>query len=75
MLAEHYRIGSSIVFEAADAAVSGIDGSTPTEGPITQKASFRYRSQVGQLEYLTTSTAAMASLAEQYAGLPMGGTE
>jgi p-hydroxybenzoate 3-monooxygenase len=31
---------------------------------------FRYRSQVGQLEYLTGSVHAQRSLAEQYAGLP-----
>ena len=31
---------------------------------------FRYRSQVGQLEYVTRSRAARQSLAEQYAGLP-----
>ncbi|WP_426592407.1 4-hydroxybenzoate 3-monooxygenase [Cellulomonas sp. McL0617] len=31
---------------------------------------FAYRSQVGQLEYVTRSRAAQQSLAEQYAGLP-----
>ena len=31
---------------------------------------FRYRSQVGQLEYVTGSVHAQRSLAEQYAGLP-----
>lgn len=45
-----------------------------TEEPEANARAFRYRSQVGQLEYVTTSDAAMASLAEQYAGLPMGGT-
>jgi p-hydroxybenzoate 3-monooxygenase len=46
-----------------------------TEEPEANARAFRYRSQVGQLEYVTTSDAAMASLAEQYAGLPMGETK
>ena len=46
-----------------------------TEEPDANARAFRYRSQVGQLDYLTTSNSAMASLAEQYAGLPMGGTK
>lgn len=43
-------------------------------GPEDQDAAacaFRYRSQVGQLEYVTGSHAAQQSLAEQYAGLPI----
>lgn len=46
-----------------------------TEEATAGTRDFRYRSQVGQLEYLTTSDTAMASLAEQYAGLPLGGTK
>jgi p-hydroxybenzoate 3-monooxygenase len=46
-----------------------------TEETAAGTRTFRYRSQVGQLEYLTTSDAAMASLAEQYAGLPLGETK
>ena len=34
-------------------------------------AAFRYRSQVGQLRYVTASQHAMSSLAEQYTGLPI----
>lgn len=34
------------------------------------EAAFRYRSQVGRLEYTTASRHAEAALAEQYAGLP-----
>ena len=34
-------------------------------------AAFRYRSQVGQLRYVTGSRHAMSSLAEQYTGLPI----
>ena len=41
------------------------------EVPDASARAFRYRSQVGQLEYVTTSTHAMQSLAEQYAGLPI----
>ena len=40
------------------------------EVPDASARAFRYRSQVGQLEYVTGSKHAMASLAEQYAGLP-----
>lgn len=40
------------------------------EVPDASARAFRYRSQVGQLEYVTGSRHAMASLAEQYAGLP-----
>ena len=36
----------------------------------TATRAFRYRSQVGQLEYTTGSRHAQAALAEQYAGLP-----
>jgi p-hydroxybenzoate 3-monooxygenase len=32
---------------------------------------FDYRSQLGQLDYTTSSTHAMRSLAEQYTGLPI----
>lgn len=42
------------------------------EDPDASARAFRYRSQVGQLEYVTGSTHAMQSLAEQYAGLPIG---
>lgn len=38
--------------------------------PDASARDFRYRSQVGQLEYLANSRAARESLAEQYAGLP-----
>lgn len=38
--------------------------------PDASARGFRYRSQVGQLEYVTRSLAARQSLAEQYAGLP-----
>lgn len=38
--------------------------------PDASSRGFRYRSQVGQLEYVTHSRAAQQSLAEQYAGLP-----
>lgn len=38
--------------------------------PDPSAREFRYRSQLGQLEYLTGSRAARQSLAEQYAGLP-----
>lgn len=41
------------------------------EDPDASARAFRYRSQVGQLEYVTGSTHAMRSLAEQYAGLPI----
>ena len=41
------------------------------EVPDESARAFRYRSQVGQLEYVTGSTHAMQSLAEQYAGLPI----
>ena len=41
------------------------------EVPDAAARAFRYRSQVGQLEYVTGSQHAMASLAEQYAGLPI----
>ncbi|WP_216648726.1 4-hydroxybenzoate 3-monooxygenase [Agromyces agglutinans] len=40
------------------------------EVPDASARAFRYRSQVGQLEYVTGSQAARQSLAEQYAGLP-----
>ena len=40
------------------------------EVPDASARAFRYRSQVGQLEYVTGSHAALQSLAEQYAGLP-----
>lgn len=40
------------------------------EVPDASARAFRYRSQVGQLEYVTESIAARQSLAEQYAGLP-----
>ena len=40
------------------------------EVPDASARAFRYRSQVGQLEYVTGSEHAMRSLAEQYAGLP-----
>jgi p-hydroxybenzoate 3-monooxygenase len=40
------------------------------EVPDASARAFRYRSQVGQLEYVTGSHAARQSLAEQYAGLP-----
>ena len=40
------------------------------EVPDASARAFRYRSQVGQLEYITGSEHAMRSLAEQYAGLP-----
>jgi p-hydroxybenzoate 3-monooxygenase len=40
------------------------------EVPDASARAFRYRSQVGQLEYVTGSRAASQSLAEQYAGLP-----
>lgn len=40
------------------------------EVPDASARAFRYRSQVGQLEYVTESVAARQSLAEQYAGLP-----
>ncbi|KQP01839.1 4-hydroxybenzoate 3-monooxygenase [Leifsonia sp. Leaf264] len=40
------------------------------EDPDASARAFRYRSQVGQLEYVTGSRNAMAGLAEQYAGLP-----
>lgn len=40
------------------------------EVPDASARAFRYRSQVGQLEYVTGSRNAMAGLAEQYAGLP-----
>jgi p-hydroxybenzoate 3-monooxygenase len=36
-------------------------------------AEFRYRGQVGQLEYVTGSQRALQSLAEQYTGLPIEG--
>ncbi|MFT2817211.1 4-hydroxybenzoate 3-monooxygenase [Leifsonia sp. A12D58] len=36
-----------------------------------QSAAFDYRSQLGQLDYLTTSLHAQRSLAEQYTGLPL----
>ncbi|MET1016236.1 MAG: 4-hydroxybenzoate 3-monooxygenase, partial [Leifsonia flava] len=38
--------------------------------PDPSAREFRYRSQLGQLEYVTDSRAARQSLAEQYAGLP-----
>jgi p-hydroxybenzoate 3-monooxygenase len=38
--------------------------------PAPSEAGFRYRSQVGRLEYTTASRHAAAALAEQYAGLP-----
>ncbi|GAA2026538.1 4-hydroxybenzoate 3-monooxygenase [Agromyces tropicus] len=40
------------------------------EAPDASARDFRYRSQVGQLEYLFGSRHAQESLAEQYAGLP-----
>jgi p-hydroxybenzoate 3-monooxygenase len=40
------------------------------EVPDASARAFRYRSQVGQLEYVTESVHAKRSLAEQYAGLP-----
>ncbi len=40
------------------------------EVPDASARAFRYRSQVGQLEYVTGSEHAKRSLAEQYAGLP-----
>jgi p-hydroxybenzoate 3-monooxygenase len=40
------------------------------EVPDASARAFRYRSQVGQLEYVTQSVHAERSLAEQYAGLP-----
>lgn len=40
------------------------------EVPDASARAFRYRSQVGQLEYVTDSLHAKRSLAEQYAGLP-----
>ena len=40
------------------------------EVPDASARAFRYRSQVGQLEYVTGSRFARQSLAEQYAGLP-----
>jgi p-hydroxybenzoate 3-monooxygenase len=39
-------------------------------GIAPSEAAFRYRSQVGRLEYTTASRHAEAALAEQYAGLP-----
>ena len=41
------------------------------EVPDASARAFRYRSQVGQLDYVTGSAHAMQSLAEQYAGLPI----
>ncbi|MCU1413002.1 MAG: 4-hydroxybenzoate 3-monooxygenase [Microbacteriaceae bacterium] len=43
-----------------------------TSGAGTE-AEFRYRGQVGQLEYVTGSHYALQSLAEQYTGLPIEG--
>jgi p-hydroxybenzoate 3-monooxygenase len=43
-----------------------------TSGTGTE-AEFRYRGQVGQLEYVTGSHYALQSLAEQYTGLPIEG--
>lgn len=43
-----------------------------TSGEGTE-AEFRYRGQVGQLEYVTGSQYALQSLAEQYTGLPIEG--
>lgn len=40
------------------------------EVPDASARAFRYRSQVGQLDYVTSSVNAERSLAEQYAGLP-----
>jgi p-hydroxybenzoate 3-monooxygenase len=40
------------------------------EVPDEAARAFRYRSQLGQLEYTTGSRHAQAALAEQYAGLP-----
>lgn len=40
------------------------------DDPDPSARRFRYSSQVGQLDYLSTSRAARHSLAEQYAGLP-----
>ncbi|MET0974434.1 MAG: 4-hydroxybenzoate 3-monooxygenase [Leifsonia sp.] len=40
------------------------------EVPDASARAFRYRSQIGQLEYVTGSVHAQRSLAEQYAGLP-----
>ena len=40
------------------------------ESPDEATRAFRYRTQVGQLEYTTGSRHAQAALAEQYAGLP-----
>jgi len=40
------------------------------ESPDEATRAFRYRSQIGQLEYTTGSRHAQAALAEQYAGLP-----
>jgi p-hydroxybenzoate 3-monooxygenase len=34
---------------------------------------FRYQSQLGQLDFVTSSTRAAQTLAEQYTGLPIGG--
>jgi len=41
------------------------------EVPDASARAFRYRRQVGQLEYVTGSRFALQSLAEQYAGLPV----
>ena len=41
------------------------------EVPDPSARAFRYRSQLGQLEYVTDSIHARRSLAEQYAGLPL----
>ncbi|ANJ27128.1 4-hydroxybenzoate 3-monooxygenase [Agromyces aureus] len=40
------------------------------DAPDASAREFAYRSQVGRLEYVTGSHAALQSLAEQYAGLP-----
>jgi len=41
------------------------------EVPDDSARAFRYRSQLGQLEYVAESVHARSSLAEQYAGLPL----